>query len=77
MKSMTSSWFKTHCLRVLDEIHKLREPVLITKRGVPVVKIVPVDVGSSDVFGCLAGRLEIVGDLETPIVSSRQWKSSR
>lgn len=34
--------FKTHCLRILDEVERTGEPVTITKRGRPVVEVKPV-----------------------------------
>jgi len=41
MKKMTATAFKANCLKIMDEVQASREPVVITKRGKPVVKIVP------------------------------------
>ncbi|HYA96208.1 MAG TPA: type II toxin-antitoxin system Phd/YefM family antitoxin, partial [Terriglobales bacterium] len=67
---MAAGEFKTHCLAVMDEVAKTREPVVITKRGKPVAKVVPVEQPKSKRF---IGRLEGVllpakGDLTEPTV---------
>jgi prevent-host-death family protein len=79
MKQMAAGTFKTHCLRLMDQVQATREPVLITKRGKPVAKLVPVGStdGDHDVFGCLKGVMEIVGDIESPVVSPADWEILR
>jgi hypothetical protein len=42
-----------------------------------VAKLVPTDDDVVDVFGCMAGTAEIVGDVEAPVVPVRAWKSSQ
>jgi len=63
--------FKARCLRVMEEVRKYRTPVVITKKGRPVAKLVPPDAPATDVFGCLAGSARIVGDIEAPVVGDR------
>ncbi|MGH7319951.1 MAG: type II toxin-antitoxin system Phd/YefM family antitoxin [Candidatus Rokuibacteriota bacterium] len=77
MRKMPAGEFKARCLRVMEEVKKYRAPVLITKKGRPVAKLVPPDEPTTDVFGCMAGTAEIVGDVEAPVVSVRAWKSAR
>ena len=66
MRTMSAGEFKTHCLRVMEEVRQRREAVVITKRGVAVAKLVPTDEPKRDVFGCMAGTAEIIGDIEAP-----------
>jgi prevent-host-death family protein len=33
--------FKTHCLRLMEKTARTGEPILITRRGEPLVRIVP------------------------------------
>ena len=40
MKKISVSEFRTHCYRWIEHVRKTREHVLITKRGVPFVKLV-------------------------------------
>lgn len=69
--------FKTHCLRVMDRVRDRREEVIITKNGKPVAKLVPVDdARSKDVFGCLVGEGEIVGDILSPVDLAEDWEAS-
>jgi prevent-host-death family protein len=75
MRTVPAGEFKTHCLRIMEEVRRRREPVLITKKGIPIAKLVPSDEGSREVFDCLRGRLEIVGDLVAPI--GEEWEASR
>ena len=41
MKTMAISKFKTHVLKVLNEVAKSQETIVITKRGKPLVQVVP------------------------------------
>lgn len=74
MKQMRASLFKARCLRIMDQVQKTGEPVIVTKRGVPVVKIVPIEAKNDDLFGFMAGKFTIVGDIESPVVPLKQWK---
>lgn len=77
MKSIPAARFKARCLRIMDEVKSRRESVLITKKGKPVACLVPVEETARDVFGCLAGELEIAGDIVAPVVAASVWEGSR
>lgn len=77
MRQMAAAEFKARCLRIMDDVSKKGEPVLITKKGRPVAKLVPVEAPSDDVFGCLKGKLEILGDIESPILAPEDWEANR
>ena len=77
MKTMPAGEFKARCLKVMDHVRAKREPVLITKKGRPVAKLVPPDDRPEDIFGCLSDRIEIVGDIESPVASPDEWKALR
>jgi len=59
--------FKANCLRLMDEVARQRRPIIITKRGKPVAKLVPVEQGPIDLFGYMAGTAKICGDIISPI----------
>jgi prevent-host-death family protein len=59
--------FKAECLRLLDEVARDRRPIIVTKRGKPVAKLVPVDEEPIDIFGRMAGSIKICGDIVGPI----------
>lgn len=58
--------FKAHCLHLLDVVAERHEEVIITKRGRPVAKLVPVP-ADSPLFGALAGTVARQDDLVSPI----------
>lgn len=73
-KTMAAGEFKARCLRVMDEVERTRRPVVITKRGRPVAKLVPVDPSGPDpFFGRLAGRIRLVGDIVAPLDPPEAW----
>lgn len=73
MRTIPAGEFKARCLRVMEEVKKYRTPVVITKKGRAVAKLVPPDVPATDVFGCMAGTARIVGDVRAPIVAAAAW----
>jgi len=77
MTKMPAGEFKTHCLQVMEQVRTKRESVLITKRGVPVAKLVPVDEIAADIFGCLKDQFEITGDIVGPVLSTDTWDALR
>lgn len=77
MKRMRASTFKTHCLKVMDRVQETGEPVVVTKRGKPVVKVVPVETRKDDLFGFMKDQFEIVGDILSPAVPLDEWESTK
>ncbi len=77
MKQMAAGEFKARCLRVMEQVRKTREPVVITKRGKPVAKLVPVRKDHDEIFGCLKDKFKIVGDIESPLVAPEEWEALR
>ena len=74
MKQMRASAFKAQCLKVMSDIQSTGEPVIVTKRGKPVVKVIPIKPEKDDIFGFMAGKFDIVGDIESPVVPLKDWK---
>jgi len=64
---ITAAEFKAKCLRLMDEVAKRRTPLVITKRGKPIAKLVPVEDEPIDPFGCMEGTVKILGDIISPI----------
>jgi prevent-host-death family protein len=54
--------FKQHCLKLMDEVAARRSPLLITKRGMAVARLVPVDEDFADPFGSMRGTVTYRGD---------------
>ena len=75
MKKMKASVFKSRCLKVMDRVQATGEPVIVTKRGKPVVKVVPAETKKDDIFGFMKGKFEIVGDIVSPITPLEDWEA--
>jgi prevent-host-death family protein len=73
MKKMAAGAFKANCLAVMDEVQKKRETVVITKRGKPVAKLVPLEQEEDEIFGFLRGKATITGDVVAPAMTLREW----
>jgi prevent-host-death family protein len=73
VKTMAAGSFKVHCLKVMDEVQAKRETIVITKRGKPVVKLVPADAEKDDIYGFLKGKGKITGDVISPAISKEEW----
>jgi len=55
--------FKAQCLGLLDEVAQQRKEIVITKRGKPVARLVPVKQTKPKIFGRMKGTFEIKGDI--------------
>ena len=65
MLKIPAAQFNSQCLSVMDRVSESGEPVIVTKHGKPVVKLIPAEVDGASIFGFMAGRAKIVGDIET------------
>ncbi|HAK93814.1 MAG TPA: type II toxin-antitoxin system prevent-host-death family antitoxin [Planctomycetes bacterium] len=65
MKTLKISEFKASCIRVLKTVARTAEPVLVTRRGKPLARVLPVreERPRARVLGGLKGAIEIRGDI--------------
>jgi prevent-host-death family protein len=75
MKQIPAGEFKARCLAIMDQVLRSGEPVLVTKHGKPVVKLVPAENRADDIFGYMAGKVKIVGDIVGPITPLEDWET--
>jgi prevent-host-death family protein len=61
MRQIAAAKFKEQCLSLLDEVSP--EGIVITKRGKPVAKLIPIRAEMAGLIGALKGRLVIKGDV--------------
>lgn len=66
-RQIAAGKFKANCLHLLDEVQQTRKEIVITKRGRPVARLVPVGEDAPSIFGRMKGSVEILGDLVAPI----------
>lgn len=65
LRQMAAGEFKAKCLAIMDEVNETGKPIVVTKRGEPVIKVVPIRDGKKSkdsIFGRLVGVMKIVGD---------------
>jgi prevent-host-death family protein len=78
MKSVTAGAFKRNCLAILDAVKAKQKTVVITKRGQPVAKLVPVNAVADDIFGFFRGRGRITRDVVSSVLPGiRRSKTPR
>ena len=59
--------FKARCLAIMDEVHEQGGEYVITKRGVPVAKLVPVRFERRRLLGSMKGTVTTRGDIVSPL----------
>ena len=57
--------FKTRCLKLIDEVAQMREPLVITKRGKPVAEVIPIP-SHGDFVGSMCSSAIWEGDIISP-----------
>ncbi|MBI5366747.1 MAG: type II toxin-antitoxin system prevent-host-death family antitoxin [Planctomycetes bacterium] len=63
--------FKAKCLKLLDEVERDGGEIIITKRGRPVARLVPLREATKkkkkSTYGCMKGTVKILGDIISPL----------
>jgi prevent-host-death family protein len=69
--------FKARCLKLMDQVRTTRRPIVITKRGKPVARMVPVEEAEPrrEIFGCMRGTVTIHGDIVGP--TGEEWHAQK
>jgi prevent-host-death family protein len=70
MKEMPAAKFKEQCLAILDEVDE--EGIVITKRGKPVAKLIPISAESAELIGVLKDKLTINEDI---LATGTRWNA--
>jgi antitoxin (DNA-binding transcriptional repressor) of toxin-antitoxin stability system len=77
MKTMAISAFKAHALRLIDEVSKTHEGIVITKRDKAMAELLPYRTkDKKPVPGKLSSALVHEGDIVSPLGGSL-WESGR
>jgi prevent-host-death family protein len=77
MKKIAAAEFKARCLALMEDVRSTREPIVITKRGKPVAKLVPLETKKDDWIGRLNGKFKVTGDIVSPVVPLEDWEALR
>lgn len=74
---MPAGEFKAKCLKLMDEVQKGREAIVITKRGKPVAKLVPIDTKEEpnrSLYGFLKDSVIVRGNIVAP--TGEKWREN-
>ncbi len=64
---ITATEFKAKCLKLIDDLARTHEPLVITKRGKPVARLMPIEDQTGDRgFGYMQGTVKLQGDILAP-----------
>ena len=66
-RTIKASEFKAKCLKLMDEVAESGEEIVITKNGRPVAKLAPYRERPKTLFGIDRGKIEILGDIVSPL----------
>lgn len=75
MKTVSISEFKARCLALLAGVRSSGEPLVVTRRGVPVARVLPPLAGGTEWLGRHRKDCTIVGDVVAPALEIRAWKA--
>lgn len=59
--------FKAECLKLMDTVKRTRNPIIVTKHKIPIVKIIPIEEEKYLLFGKMKGTAQTKGDIIEPI----------
>ena len=77
MKTMVISEFKAKCIRVVKDVNRRKQPLLLTLRGIPVATVEPIKTQTGKrVLGGMKGSMKISGDIVKTDFSS-DWEINR
>jgi prevent-host-death family protein len=68
-RSIPASEFKAKCLALLDEVAEKGQPLVVTKRGKPVARVLPVEEPRS-----LLGTVEFLVDDDELVHAGLRWE---
>ncbi len=74
MKIIQAGKFKAQCLALLDEVAQSHNPIVVTKHGKPVAKIVPVEDQTDNEKKPLRGSVVYMGDVISKI--DEKWEAA-
>ena len=78
MNQMSISQFKAKCLAVLAQVAETGAPVLVTRYGKPVARVVPPPKpAGSDWIGSMKDTGRILGDIVEPVGDLDDWEALR
>lgn len=78
MKEISISRFKATCLKLLQQVKRTGQPILVTRRGEPVAEVIPPPAPEAVApwLGSGRGSGRIIGDIVSPL-PAEDWEAER
>jgi prevent-host-death family protein len=75
-ETISISKFKATCLRLLDNVKKTGKSILVTRKGEPIALVTPPPPPPKpdQWLGCMKDRIEITGDVISPVLEEKEWE---
>ena len=77
MKTVAITEFKARCLALLEDVAETGQPLVVTKRGKVLVRVVPSASRGAYPQESLSGSVEILGDVVAPVAPPSVWNAAR
>ena len=74
-KRIGAGEFKAKCLKLMDEVQETRIPLIVTKHGKPVVKVIPFVEERKFPYGFMKDQIIIKGDIVGP--TGEVWNAEK
>lgn len=74
MEQIQLSQLQENLRAIIVAVRRSEKPVLISDKGRPIAKIVPVSSAEQSWLGCMKGTGKIVGDIVSPAESIDAWE---
>jgi prevent-host-death family protein len=72
-REIPAGQFKARCLALMNEVQRSGGEYIITKRGVPVARLLPASAERRPLLGSLKGTASTVGDIVSPL--GEPWRA--
>ena len=75
-EKITISKFKATCLRLLDNVKKTGNPLLVTRKGEPIALVTPPPPPPKTKawLGSMKDTVKITGDIISPVLDEKDWE---
>ena len=77
MKTMVISEFKAKCIRVVKDVNRRKQPLMLTLRGTPIATVEPIkNQTGKRILGSMKGSMKISGDIVKTDFSA-EWEMNK
>jgi prevent-host-death family protein len=73
-ETIAAGQFKAKCLQLMNDVQNKHITLIITKHGVPIAKLAPIEEEPINLYGALKGTATIEADIIAPI--DEPWEAA-